>query len=97
MKPIITAAILAIVTFILLNDYDYYINHCNKNIANHNKNNRKHKIKFSKSRVLYYSNHYSAFQLILSGDIESNPGPKLKKGQTELTKPTTSVARKSTK
>ena len=35
-------------------------------------------IKRSKSRVLYYSNSTASFQLVLSGDIELNPGPGLR-------------------
>ena len=32
-------------------------------------------IKRTKSRILYYSNTTATFNLILSGDVESNPGP----------------------
>ena len=34
-----------------------------------------HRLHFSKSRTLYYANSSATFQLILSGDIEINPGP----------------------
>ncbi|CAB4036182.1 Hypothetical predicted protein, partial [Paramuricea clavata] len=36
---------------------------------------QKHKIKWSQSRIPYYVNSIAGFQIILSGDVESNPGP----------------------
>ena len=38
-------------------------------------NTQKTKIKRSKSRIGYYANSCATFQLVLSGDIELNPGP----------------------
>ena len=41
--------------------------------------NQKKKIKRTKSSVQYYSNYISTYRIILSGDIETNPGPGLSK------------------
>ena len=37
----------------------------------------KNKIKRAKSRIVYYSNTVAMYSVILSGDIETNPGPGL--------------------
>ena len=42
------------------------------------------KVKRSKSRISYYSNHTATHQLTLSGDIEINPGPALRSGSHTL-------------
>ena len=39
----------------------------------------KKKIKRTKGSVQYYSNYIATYKLILSGDIELNPGPGLRK------------------
>ena len=39
---------------------------------------RKSKIKLGNSRVNYYANHITTYDLILAGDIEHNPGPGLR-------------------
>ena len=39
----------------------------------------KKKIKITKGSVQYYSNYIATYKLILSGDIELNPGPGLRK------------------
>jgi hypothetical protein len=36
---------------------------------------QRQKIKWSQSRIPYYANSLAGFQIILSGDVESNPGP----------------------
>ena len=38
----------------------------------------KNKIKRAKSRIVYYSNTVATYNVILSGDIETNPGPNLR-------------------
>ena len=38
----------------------------------------KNKIKRAKSRTVYYSNTVARYNVILSGDIETNPGPGLR-------------------
>ena len=38
----------------------------------------KNKIKRAKSRIVYYSNTVVTYSVILSGDIETNPGPGLR-------------------
>ena len=38
----------------------------------------KNKIKRAKSRIVYYSNTVATYNVILSGDIETNPGPGLR-------------------
>ena len=42
------------------------------------------KVKRSKSRISYYSNHTATHQLTLSGDIELNPGPQMRSGRSTL-------------
>ena len=37
----------------------------------------KNKIKRAKNRIVYYSNTVATYNVILSGDIETNPGPSL--------------------
>ena len=37
------------------------------------------KIKCAKTRINYYNNSVATFNIILSGDIEQNPGPGLPK------------------
>ena len=39
---------------------------------------RSYVIKWSKSRVPYYTNSLAGFHINLSGDVESNPGPNLR-------------------
>ena len=38
----------------------------------------KNEIKRAKSRIVYYSNTVAMYNVILSGDIETNPGPGLR-------------------
>ena len=38
----------------------------------------KNKIKRAKSRIVYYSNTVARYNVILSGNIETNPGPGLR-------------------
>ena len=38
----------------------------------------KNKIKRAKSRIVYYSNTVATYNVILNGDIETNPGPGLR-------------------
>ena len=38
----------------------------------------KNKIKRAESRIVYYSNTVATYNVILSGDIETNPGPGLR-------------------
>ena len=38
----------------------------------------KNKIKRAKSRIVYYSNTVATYNVILSADIETNPGPGLR-------------------
>ena len=40
---------------------------------------RASKIKRAKTRIIYYNNSIATFNIILSGDIEQNPGPGLPK------------------
>ena len=57
-------------------------NDSNANCFNHNliaKPKTKHcKLRHSKLRLTYYSNTSATLQLILPGDIQTNPGPTLK-------------------
>ena len=46
------------------------------------------KIKRSKASVLYYGNSVASFKLILSGDVEKNPGPGLPKPKCKNCKTT---------
>ena len=39
------------------------------------------KIKRAKTRIIYYNNSIATFNVILSGDIEHNPGPSLPKSK----------------
>lgn len=52
------------------------------------------KVKRCKSRVLYYANHCATQQLVMSGDVESNPGPALQRG---LKAPSCSICEKCVK
>ena len=42
------------------------------------------KIKRAKARINYYNNSVATFNIILSGDIEQNPGPGLPKPKNVL-------------
>ena len=46
--------------------------------------NPKKKIKRTKSSVQYYSNYIATYRIILSGDIEINPGPGLSKPKCQV-------------
>ena len=46
--------------------------------------NQKKKIKRTKSNVQYYSNCTAMYKLILSGDIETNSGPGLRKPKCQV-------------
>ncbi|XP_057310275.1 uncharacterized protein LOC130648252 [Hydractinia symbiolongicarpus] len=52
------------------------------------------KVKRCKSRVLYYASHCATQQLVMSGDVESNPGPALQRG---LKAPSCSICEKCVK
>ena len=45
--------------------------------------NQKKKIKRTKSSVQYSSNYIATYRIILSGDIEINPGPRLRKPKSQ--------------
>ena len=57
-------------------------------ITSLNYNTLKIKHRYAKSRVSYYANSHSTFQLILSGDIQTNPGPIPTPKCPECNKPT---------
>ena len=44
----------------------------------------KTKLRYAKSRIGYYTNSQATFQLILSGDIQTNPGPTTNKNKAPL-------------
>ena len=45
--------------------------------------NQKKKTKRTKSSVQYNSNYIATYRIILSGDIEINPGPRLRKPKSQ--------------
>ena len=46
--------------------------------------NENKKIKRTKSSIQYYSNYIATYRIILSGDIEINPGPGLSKPKCQV-------------
>ena len=46
--------------------------------------NEKKKINRKKSSVQYYSNYIATYRIILSGDIETNPGSGLSKPKCQV-------------
>ena len=46
--------------------------------------NQKKKVKRIKSSVQCYSNYIAMYRIILSGDIETNPGPGLSKPKCQV-------------
>ena len=69
-----------IANYVVTNQSEIYLTpEASRNFIYNNKNYSP-KIRMTKSRVQYYSNHTATFQLLLSGDIQVNPRPVLRSG-----------------
>ena len=55
--------------------YNGHILAINYTVANKNNKNVCERVRFSKARTVYYANTTATLRLILSGDVEQNPGP----------------------
>ena len=67
--------LLVILTISLITDTHETLLKCKEPV----KRFRASKIKREKARIIYYNNSIATFNIILSGDIEQNPGPGLPK------------------
>ena len=67
--------LLVILTISLITDTHETLLKCKEPV----KRFRASKIKRAKTRIIYYNNSIATFNIILSGDIEQNPGPGLPK------------------
>ena len=71
----IFTCLLVILTISLITDTHETLLKCKEPV----KRFRASKIKRAKTRIIYYNNSIATFNIILSGDIEQNPGPGLPK------------------